>query len=249
MTLDMTSPLAPKYPTTKAAFWGGVREAAGVPMLIMGASFLGFGSMINDIQWSVWHALYSTLSTWALPGQIAMAEMARSGAPVVAIVAAVALINARLFPLAATLLPHVRRPSIPSWVYYAVAMIIAATSWVGTMRRLPDLRSEQKLPFLLGFGLLLYCGSPLFAVAGYLMAGQVPLPITLTLVFINPMYFTLLFLKDLKDPGRIMALFFGALLGPMTFLITPDWALVITGLLGGTLAWFLDQRLKKNRGL
>jgi predicted branched-subunit amino acid permease len=249
MTLGMTSPFNPKYPTVKSAFWGGVREAAGVPMLIMGGSFLGFGSMIKDIHWSVWHALYSTLTTWALPGQIAMAELAHSGAPMVAIVLAVALINARLFPMSATLLPHVRRPGIPGWVYYAVAMIIAATSWIGTLRRLPELLPDQKLPFLLGFGLLLYCGSPLFTVAGYLLAGQVPLPITLTLVFVNPLYFTLLFLKDLKDPGRFMALVFGALLGPMLFLLTPDWALVITGLVGGTLAWFIDQRIKNNRGL
>ena len=243
----MSDPLNPKYATVRAAFWGGVREAIGVPMLIMGASFLGFGSMVKDINWSVWHALLSTLSTWALPGQIAMAEMASTGAPLIAIVLAVGFINARLLPMVATLLPHVRHPNIPRWVYYALAMIIAATSWVGTMRRLPDLRQDQKMPFLLGYGLLLYTGSPIFTVIGYELAGTVPLPVTLTLVFINPMYFMLLFLQDLRDPGRVMALIFGAILGPLTFMLTPDWTLVITGLVGGTLAWSIDRKIKTKR--
>ena len=243
----MSDPVNPKYPTVRAAFWGGVREAVGVPMLIMGASFLGFGSMIKDINWSVWHALLSTLTTWALPGQIAMVEMASTGAPLIAIVLAVGFINARLLPMSATLLPHVRHPNIPGWVYYAVAMIIAATSWVGTMRRLPDLRQDQKLAFLLGYGLLLYLGSPLFTVIGYELAGSVPLPVKLTLVFINPLYFMLLFLQDLKDPGRVMALVFGAVLGPLTFMLSPDWTLVITGFVGGTLAWFIDRRIKAKR--
>lgn len=244
----MTDPQTPKYATVRAAFWGGVREAAGVPMMIMGASFLGFGSMIKDMNWSVWHALLSTLSTWALPGQIAMAEMASTGAPLIAIVLAVGFINARLLPMVATMLPHVRHPNIPGWVYYALAMIIAATSWVGTMRRLPDLRQDQKMPFLLGFGLLLYIGSPLFTVIGYELSSSVPLPVTLALVFINPLYFMLLFLQDLRDPGRVMALVFGAILGPLTFMLTPDWTLVITGLVGGTLAWFIDGKIKAKRG-
>lgn len=240
--------MTPKYATVKSAFWGGVREAASVPMLIMGASFLGFGSMIKDINWSISLAIFSTLSTWALPGQIAMAEMAASGAPLLAIVLAVGFINARLLPMSATLLPHVRHPRFPGWAYYGVAMLIAATSWVGTLRRLPDLRQDQKMPFLLGYGLLLYCGSPLFTMAGYWLSGSVPLPVTLALVFINPLYFMLLFLQDLKDPGRILAVLFGAVLGPITFLYSPDWTLVITGLVAGTLAWYLDGVLKARRG-
>lgn len=231
-----------KYPTVREAFWGGVREAAGVPMLIMGASFSGFGSMIKDMDWSVWHAVYSTFSTWALPGQIAMAEMASSGAPLLAIVLAVGFINARLLPMVASLLPQVRRPGIPKWGYYAAAMLIAATSWVGTMRRMPELGPEQRFPFMIGFGLLLYCSSPLFTVAGYLLAGRVPEPVTLALIYLNPLYFLVLFLADLRSRTKVLALAFGVALGPLTFLAAPDWSLVATGLIGGTAAWWLGRR-------
>lgn len=242
------SPPVPMYPTPRAAFWGGVREAANVPMLIMGASFVGFGSMIKDMDWSVWHALYSTFSTWALPGQIAMAEMAASGAPLLAIVLAVGFINARLLPMVASLLPQVRRPGVPGWVYFVAAMFIAATSWVGTMRRLPDLTHDQKLPFLFGYGLLLYLGSPLFTLGGYLLAGRVPEAVTLALVFLNPLYFMVLFMVDLRSNTKILALVLGAVLGPLTFLVAPDWSLLITGLVGGTVAWMLGPKVKLKAG-
>lgn len=242
---ETTSPApAPLYASPRQAFWGGVREAARVPMLIMGASFVGFGSIIHDMNWSAWHALYSTLSTWALPGQIAMAEMASRDAPLVAIVLAVGFINARLLPMVASLMPQVRHPRIPRWGYYAASMLIAATSWVGTMRRLPDLLPDQRFAYMIGYGLLLYIGSPLFTLAGYHLAGQVPHAVTLGLVFLNPLYFLVLFLVDLRSKTKVLAIVLGTVLGPLTYLLAPDWSLVATGLIGGTLAWWVGRRAK-----
>lgn len=235
-------PAFPKYATAQHAFWGGVFEAAHVPMLIMGASFLGFGSMIKNMDWSLWHAIYSTLSTWALPGQIAMAEMAAQGAPLMAIVLAVFFINARLLPMVASLLPQVRREGMPTWGYYLGAMLIAATSWVGTMRRLPDLAPDQRFAFMVGYGLLLYTGSPLFTAAGYFLAGHVPEAVALGLVYLNPLYFMVLFLVDLRSRTKVIALIFGTVLGPATYLFFPDWSLITTGLIGGTVAWLLGRR-------
>ena len=229
------------YATPTDALKGGLREAAGVPMMVMSASFLGFGSMIRDVEWSAWTGVLSTISTWALPGQIAMAEMAYSGAPMIAIVLAVFFINARLLPLVASLLPHIRNPETPKWKYYAVSMLIAATSWVGVMRRLPDLQQDQRLSYLTGFGLTLYISSPIATFIGYHLAGSVPQPVTYALVFLNPLYFMLLFLFDMHNVSKILSLAIGAALGPSLYLVMPNWSLIITGLLGGTIAWALGR--------
>jgi len=243
----MNAPPQPAFATARAALRGGAREAAGVPMMVMGASFIGFGSMIRDLDWTVWNALASTLSTWALPGQIAMAEMAYSGAPLLAVVLAVTFINARLLPLVMSLLPHIRRPGVATWRYYGVAMLIAATSWVGTMRRLPDLDQDQRLHYLTGYGLTLYLSSPIATVIGFYVADQVPGSLTLALVFLNPLYFMLLFLFDLHKPAKVLALLFGAVLGPVLFQITPNWSLVITGLAGGSAAWALGRHAARKK--
>ena len=240
--MNATSPsIQFPFSSPSAAFKGGLREAAGVPMMVMSASFLGFGSMIRDVEWSAWTGVLSTLTTWALPGQIAMAEMAYSGAPMIAIVLAVFFINARLLPLVASLLPHMRDPATAKWKYYAVSMLIAATSWVGVMRRLPDLRQDQRLSYLTGYGLTLYISSPIATFVGYHLASSVPQPVTYALVFLNPLYFMLLFLFDMHNVSKILSLAIGAALGPSLYVVMPNWSLILTGLLGGTLAWALGR--------
>ncbi|MBF0247617.1 MAG: AzlC family ABC transporter permease [Alphaproteobacteria bacterium] len=235
---DATLPIS----SPRAAFWLGAREAARVPMAVMAASFLGFGTLIRDLDWSVWLGVYSTISTWALPGQIAMAEMAARGAPLASMVLAVAFINARLMPMVASLLPQVRRPGMSLVVQYAAAMIIAATTWAGVMRRLPDLRTEVRFAYLTGYGGALYAMSPFATAAGYFLADHVAREVAMGLVFLNPLYFMLLFLAGPGNTGRWLALGFGAALGPMLYTILPDWSLVLTGLLGGTAAWLIGRR-------
>ena len=61
----------------RAARWAaarqGAREAFGVPAIVLGASFLGFGALVREAGLSPWHGLLSTALGWALPGQVAPA--------------------------------------------------------------------------------------------------------------------------------------------------------------------------------
>jgi hypothetical protein len=64
----------------------------------------------------------------------------------------------------------------------------------------------------------------------------VPLPLTLALVFLNPLFFLLTF-AEVKPLANRLAIVLGGLLGPLTYLISPDHSLLITGLVGGSLAY------------
>lgn len=226
----------------------GLREAAGVPAMVMSASFVGFGSMVHDAGWTLVQGIVNTLLTWALPGQIAVVEMFNAGAPLLAITISVGLINARLFPMVVSLLPVVRRPGVPRWAYYLVAQIIAVTSWMGVMSRVPDLAQERRFPYLVGYGSLLFTLSPIFMTIGFLAAGWVPRPISIGLVFLNPLYFALLFLLDIRKPSKIIALGLGAVMGPLFFLAVADWSLLLTGLIGGTIAYMAGAKMERRHG-
>jgi predicted branched-subunit amino acid permease len=63
----------------------------------------------------------------------------------------------------------------------------------------------------------------------------------LGLVFINPIYFLILFAGNLVNRAWILALGIGAIVGPALHLLTPEWGLLITGLTAGTAAYFIDQ--------
>ncbi|MDH3335808.1 MAG: hypothetical protein OEL50_04105, partial [Rhodospirillaceae bacterium] len=97
--------------------------------------------------------------------------------------------------------------------------------------------------YLLGYGGLLWSISPIFTAIGFFLSDAVPRPVSIGLVFLNPLYFTLLFLVDLKKPTKVIALVLGAILGPLLFLFSSDWSLLLTGIIGGTAAYFLGQRI------
>lgn len=219
----------------------GAGRAMGIPALVLGASYLGFGALIQQTGLSVGHGLFSTATGWALPGQVALVELYAVGAPLLVIALAVALTNARLLPMAVTLLPLIRAKGVPTWQYYAVANLIAVTGWAAAMRDCPGMPEEERLPYFAGFALVIWSVSLLATALGVLLAGRVPEVVTLGLVFINPVYFMLVVAGDVRGRSRTLAAVFGAVAGPLLYLVTPDWSLLLCGVLAGSAAFLIGR--------
>lgn len=235
------------------ALAAGLRDAIGVPALVIAASFVGFGSLCRESGLSLWLGLVSTATGWALPGQIALVELYAIGASVAVILLAVALTNARLLPMTVVLMPILRAPGRPRWQYYLAAHFVAVTGWTIAMQRCPAMAHERRLPYFLGFALMLWLATLAATAFGYLLAAHVPEYVTLGLVFLNPIYFMLIFVADFRQPERALALGLGAVVGPPLHLVDPDWGLLATGLLAGTAAflvilWRRRRRSPQGRG-
>jgi predicted branched-subunit amino acid permease len=224
-----------------------VREAIGLPSIVLGASFLGFGSVVRDSGLEMWHGLVSTITAWALPGQMVLIELYGVGASLAAMAVAVALTNARLLPMTVSLLPQLRHPGLPAWRMYLYANFVAVTGWAFAMRKNPELPVEHRADWFLAFAATLWVVSIAATAAGWHLAGAVPRPVALGLVFLNPLYFFLLLLADARTPTRWMAIGLGALLGPPLHLATPEWGLLATGLVAGTAAFLAGRRIEAAR--
>src|ERR1700693_4325300 len=87
------------HPDVRDAFWAAVRQSIGVPSMVLAAGYLGFGALADGSQFPLWAALLSTMTIFALPGQLAMLEMSIAGAVPVMIVITVALTAARFLPM------------------------------------------------------------------------------------------------------------------------------------------------------
>lgn len=233
----MKGPKGEPRENRRAAFVAGAREALGLPALVLGASYLGFGSLVRESGLALWLGLVSTASGWALPGQIVVIELYGVGASVFAVALAVGLTNARLLPMAVTLMPILRRPGDTPWRYYLAGHLVAVTGWAAAMLRCPSMPRDVRLPWFVGFAFSLWLVSLAGTAGGYLLAGAMPDPVALGLVFLNPVYFMLIFATDLRRPSRIWALSAGAVLGPVLHVAVPDWGLLVTGFAAGTLAF------------
>lgn len=240
---------APSYKddfgSPRGALRGGAREAVGAPLLVLFASYVGFGSLVRESGMSLPVGLLSTVATWALPGQIVSVELYAAGASLLTIFIAVALTNARMMPMTLTLLPVMRVPGRKRWRLFAAAHLIAVTGWAVAMLRCPDMPPAQRLSYFIGFAGALLAGSATGTAVGFLLSGAVPSAISLGLVFVNPVYFMLLFIGDLRDRSRTLALVLGAGLTPAVHAVAPTWGLLITGAVAGGLALALGRRRRR----
>lgn len=240
------APFKTDHGTPRRALLAGMREAIGAPMLVLGASYIGFGSLVREYGLGLPIALFSTASTWALPGQVATVELYGSGASLLTIFIAVALTNARMMPMTVTLVPLVRLPGRRRWRLYLAAHLVAVTGWAMAMLRCPDMPPQQRLSYFVGFAGTLVLVSMAGTTGGFFLSGIVPPAVSLGLVFINPIYFMLLFLSDFRHRSRLLALLFGAGLAPVLHLVSANWGLLLSGLAGGLLAFFITRGVHRH---
>jgi len=176
-----------------------------------------------------------------------MVELYGVGASFVAIALAVALANARLLPMTVTLMPLLRSADTPRWQAYLSAYFVAVTAWAQGMQRCPDMPREQRLPYFVGFASTLWLVTLVATVVGFFAAGQLPASVSLGLVFLNPIYFMLIFMADLRQRLRALALGLGAVLGPSLSVVAADWGLLLAGLIAGSAAFLLDRHVGRRQ--
>lgn len=226
-----------------AAFRTGVREALGVPGAVLGATYVGFGALAFASGIPVWIVIASTITVWALPGQLVMVDMWQLGAPTVAILLAVMLTNARFLPMTVTLMPVIRHRGHRPWVYYAAAQCVAMSSWIICMRRGPEMRPEERIAFLYGLAAGFISIGVCAGAVGYYIAESIPAVLQIGMVFLAPVYFVVFLIVEIRTRLVAIALACGGLAGPLLYLLTPQWSVLIAGFVGGTLAFAIHKTL------
>jgi len=242
---EMADPSGDEFDGTRTARRAGIRAGFGAPGAVLGASFIGFGTLARSSGFDLGQSMATSGFIWALPGQIALAELVATGAGLAGLIFAVALTNARLLPMTVTLVPVLSHARWPRQLYYFAAHFIAVTAWTVTMQRYPDIPRARRLPFFIAFGLTLWSISMTGTVAGFFLVGVVPPAVGLGLVFLNPIYFMLMFVADFRLPARALALTFGAIAGPLLQSLGSDWGLLAAGLLGGSAAFAVEEARRR----
>ncbi len=229
-----------RFANRREAFWQGIRDALGAPVLVLFAGMVGFGAMGHTHGFDAWMTGLPSLLMFALPGQVVMLEMFISGSSLLAIGFAVTLTSTRFVTMVVTLFPQLHRRDRNPLLYLWVHML-AMTAWAVSMREFPRMSPQHRLNYFIGLALPCWLISPMGTVLGYFVAGWVPAAVTLGLVFINPLFFLLTF-TDVKPWANRIAIGLGCILGPVFYVFDADSSLLLTGLVAGTLAYVVDRR-------
>ena len=227
------------------AFRRGVRAALAAPAAVLFAGMMGFGALSQSVGMSFLGSIAASALIYALPGQIVMAEMMAVGATGLLVSLAAALTAARFLPMTLTVIPQIPSHHLSSMTF-CLAHLLAMTSWAIAVREFPRLAPDDRRPYFLGFGLVCWGVCIPGTALGYLLAGHVPGPITLALVFLNPLFFLLNF-TEVRPLGFRLAIILGAVLGPLTYLLSPGYSLLLSGLIGGSLAYVLQRYIRTQK--
>jgi len=234
-----------RFANRREAFWQGIRDALGAPVLVLFAGMVGFGAMGHSHGFDVWMTGLTSLLMFALPGQVVMLEMFISGSSLLAIGFAVTLTSTRFVTMVVTLFPQLHRRDRNPLLYLWVHML-AMTAWAVSMREFPAIAPKHRLNYFIGLALPCWLISPLGTVLGYFVAGWVPAAVTLGLVFINPLFFLLTF-TEVKPWVNRIAIGLGCLLGPVFYMWDADSSLLLTGVVAGSLAYVVERRWLRAR--
>lgn len=231
--------------TRRQAFFAGCRDAFGVPAAVLLAGMVGFGALGHASGLSLGVTTATSMFMYALPGQVVFVEMLALGASGAAIAIAATLTAARFLPMTLTMVaqfdPADRKPSL-----YGAAHFISMTSWAVMMRDFPNTPPALRGSYFTGFGFVCWASGIPGTTIGYLIAGHVPMPITVGLVMLNPLFFLLSF-AEVRAQAYRLALLIGGISGPIVYSWSPSWSILVCGIVGGTAAFVIDASLRQRR--
>jgi predicted branched-subunit amino acid permease len=224
------------------AFIRGLRLFIEIPALILAATGAGFGALAHDAGLEFEATALMSVLIYATPAQVVLVDHFARGASVLGGAIAISLTAIRLLPMTVSLMPYLRGPHARRWQYVVAAHFIAVTGWNEANRRLPVLPEPLRLAHFLGIGTALCSALLVGTVIGFLLAGLVPPLVSAALLFMTPLYFIMSLILGARQRVDWVALGAGVVLGPLLFIALPGFDLLLTGLVGGTLAFLVGGR-------
>ena len=212
------------------------------PAVALGCSFIAIGALLKNIGFNLEQSILSTVLTYALPGQLVMAESFFVGASLFNIFLAVWLVNARLYPMTVSLMPLLKDKSQPKWKYYLSCHFLAVSSWLIMKDRIQVAEQKHRIDFWIGIGTGTWMTAIIATIIGYLLSDYLNKDMVIGLAIVNPVYFTCMMVGAMKSKSISIAIILGAVLGPVFFLVSPEWSILFGGTLAGTIAFFIGEK-------
>lgn len=226
----------------------GMRAAISVPMAILTSSFVGFAALTLDAGISLQHVLFMVATIWALPAKVVLVGAITSGAGVLPAAFAVALSSVRLTPMVVALIPELRAAKTNSFTLYGLSHFVAVTSWVIAMERVRRVPRAMRTSWYFGLGSLLIAANLVVVALVYLVAQDLPPAASAALLLLTPLYFLLSMWGSARERASHVAMVSGLLMGPAFNVLIPEFALLATGITGGTVAYGYHRFARRRKG-
>ena len=211
------------------------------PAIALGCSFLAIGALLKNIGFNFQQSFFSTFFTYALPGQLVMAESFLVGPSLINIFIGVWLVNARLFPMAVSMFPLLKSKKQPKWKYYISCHFLAVSSWLIMKKDYRKINLDNRIDFWMGIGTATWSIAIFSTILGYLVSDYLSKDMMIGLAIVNPIYFFCMLLGTMKNIAIGTSVILGTILGPLFYLVSPEWCILYGGVTAGIVAFFAGE--------
>ena len=227
----------------KSFFFKGYRSifTYDSPAIALACCFIAIGALFKNLGFNIQESIFSTVLTYALPGSLVMAESMLIGASLLNIFLAVWFVNARLYPMAVSLFPLMMHKSQPKWKYYFSCHFIAVSAWLIMKSNYKKIPKEHRIDYWIGIGSATVSVSVFGTFIGFSFSEYLNKDMMMGLAILNPVYFLCMMVGASKTIPVSLSVLFGTILGPLIYLFSPEWSILLAGVIGGTTAYLVGE--------
>ena len=212
------------------------------PAIALGCCFIAIGALLKNIGFNIQESIFSTMLIYALPGSLVMAESILIGASLLSIFIAVWFVNARLYPMAVSLFPLMMDESQPKWKYYLSCHFIAVSAWLIMKSNYETIAKKDRVDFWIGIGSATWSVAVVSTIIGFYLSDYLNKDMLMGLAILNPIYFTCMMVGAMKTTQVTLSVILGAILGPVFYFFSPEWSILLGGLVAGTIAYIVGEK-------
>lgn len=218
-------------------FGRGSKNIFSIPALLLISSFIGFSGLAIESGISMGQAVFMTLTIWALPAKVVLIGAISAGSSMAAAALAVALSSVRLMPMVVALLPELKGPRSRKITLLFLSHFVAVTAWVMAMEQLRHIPRDLRTSYFAGIGVTLVLTNACVVALIYLLSANFPPFLFAALFMLTPMYFLTSLWRSSREQAGKAALLSGLFIFPVMHAIAPGYDLLLTGLVGGAIAF------------
>ena len=220
----------------KIFFFKGFRSILShdSPAIALGCCFVAIGALLKNLGFNIQESIFSTMLTYALPGSLIMAESLLVGASLLNIFLAVWFVNARLFPL-------MMHKNQPKWKYYFSCHFIAVSAWLIMKSNYKKIPKNFRIDYWIGIGSATWSVAVLGTFIGFYISEYLNKDMLIGLAILNPIYFLCMMVGAAKTIQITLSVLLGIILGPVFYYFSPEWSILLGGIVGGTIAYLIGE--------
>ena len=212
------------------------------PAIALGCCFIAIGALLKNIGFNIQESIFSTMLIYALPGSLVMAESILVGASLLSIFIAVWFVNARLYPMAVSLFPLMMDENHPKWKYYLSCHFIAVSAWLIMKSNYETIEKKDRVDFWRGIGSATWSVAVISTILGFYLSDYLNKDMLMGLAILNPIYFTCMMVGAMKTIQITLSVSLGAILGPVFYFFSPEWSILLGGLIAGSIAFLIGEK-------